>query len=104
MKHSSFVLSFPTIKLILLILLLWTGASAALMISDIPFDNPIAGARIGRVEGNFVFNPTYEESKKSDIQLLMAGTTDGIVMVEAGAKEASEEEMMNALEFWARAH
>ena len=76
-----------------------TGASAALMISDIPFDNPIAGARIGRVEGNFVFNPTYEESEKSDIQLLMAGTTDGIVMVEAGAKEASEEEMMNALEF-----
>ena len=76
-----------------------TGASAALMISDIPFDNPIAGARIGRVEGNFVFNPTYEESEKSDIQLLMAGTTDGIVMVEAGAKEASEEAMMNALEF-----
>ena len=76
-----------------------TGASAALMISDIPFDNPIAGARIGRVEGNFVFNPTYEESEKSDIQLLMAGTTDGIVMDEAGAKEASEEGMMNALEF-----
>ena len=76
-----------------------TGASAALMISDIPFDNPIAGARIGRVEGSFVFNPTHEESKKSDIQLLMAGTADGIVMVEAGAKEASEEEMMSALEF-----
>jgi len=76
-----------------------TGASAALMISDIPFYNPIAGARIGRVEGDFVFNPTYEESEKSDIQLLMAGTADGIVMVEAGAKEASEEEMMNALEF-----
>lgn len=76
-----------------------TGASAALMISDIPFENPIAGARVGRVEGNFVFNPTNEESEKSDIQLLMAGTRDGIVMVEAGAKEASEEEMMNALEF-----
>jgi len=76
-----------------------TGASAALMISDIPFDNPIAGARIGKVEGNFVFNPTHEESEKSDIQLLMAGTADGIVMVEAGAKEASEEEMMSALEF-----
>ena len=76
-----------------------TGASAALMISDIPFDNPIAGARIGRVEGSFVFNPTHEESEKSDIQLLMAGTADGIVMVEAGAKEASEEEMMSALEF-----
>ena len=76
-----------------------TGASAALMISDIPFDNPIAGARIGRVKGNFVFNPTHEESEKSDIQLLMAGTADGIVMVEAGAKEANEEEMMSALEF-----
>tara|TARA_Y100000031_G_scaffold29002_1_gene32123 strand:+ start:367 stop:2466 length:2100 start_codon:yes stop_codon:yes gene_type:complete len=76
-----------------------TGASAALMISDIPFDNPIAGARIGRVDGNFVFNPNHEESKESDIQLLMAGTADGIVMVEAGAKEASEDEMMAALEF-----
>ncbi|KMP11637.1 polynucleotide phosphorylase/polyadenylase [Candidatus Nitromaritima sp. SCGC AAA799-C22] len=76
-----------------------TGASAALMISDIPFDTPIAGARIGRVEGNFVFNPTYEESKLSDIHLIMAGTTDGIVMVEAGAQEVSEEEMMSALEF-----
>ena len=76
-----------------------TGASAALMISDIPFDNPIAGARVGRVDGNFIFNPTYEESKLSDIQLLMAGTRDGIVMVEAGAKEASEEEMMSALEY-----
>ena len=76
-----------------------TGASAALMISDIPFDNPIAGARIGRVDGSFVFNPTFEESEKSDIQLLMAGTADAIVMVEAGAKEASEEEMMSALEF-----
>lgn len=76
-----------------------TGASAALMISNIPFDNPIAGARVGRVDGNFIFNPTNEESEESDIQLLMAGTADGIVMVEAGAKETSEEEMMNALEF-----
>jgi len=50
-------------------------------------------------KGSFVFNPTHEESEKSDIQLLMAGTADGIVMVEAGAKEASEEEMMSALEF-----
>ncbi len=76
-----------------------TGASAALMISDIPFDTPIAGARIGRINGSFVFNPTHEESEQSDIQLLMAGTADGIVMVEAGANEASEDEMMSALEF-----
>ncbi|GJL80081.1 MAG: polyribonucleotide nucleotidyltransferase [Nitrospinaceae bacterium] len=76
-----------------------TGASAALLISDIPFKNPIAGARIGRIEGDFVFNPTYEESAKSDLNLLMAGTSDGIVMVEAGANELSEEIMMNALEF-----
>jgi len=76
-----------------------TGASAALLISDIPFNNPIAGARIGRVDGNFVFNPTYEESEKSDLNLLMAGTSDGIVMVEAGAKELGEDVMMDALEF-----
>jgi polyribonucleotide nucleotidyltransferase len=76
-----------------------TGASAALLISDIPFNNPIAGARIGRVGGNFVFNPTYEESEGSDLNLLMAGTSDGIVMVEAGAEELSEDIMMDALEF-----
>ena len=76
-----------------------TGASAALLISDIPFNNPIAGARVGRVDGNFVFNPTYEESANSDLNLVMAGTSDGIVMVEAGATELSEDVMMDALEF-----
>jgi polyribonucleotide nucleotidyltransferase len=76
-----------------------TGASAALLISDIPFNNPIAGARIGRVGGNFVFNPTYEESEGSDLSLLMAGTSDGIVMVEAGAQELSEDVMIDALAF-----
>jgi polyribonucleotide nucleotidyltransferase len=76
-----------------------TGASAALMISDIPFENPIAGARISRVEGKFIFNPTYEETAASDLNLVMAGTSDGIVMVEAGAKEVSEDAMMEALEF-----
>ena len=76
-----------------------TGASAALFISDIPFSNPIAGARIGRVDENFIFNPTYEESENSDLNLLMAGTSDGIVMVEAGAKELSEDIMMDALAF-----
>jgi len=76
-----------------------TGASAALLISDIPFNNPIAGARVGRIDGNFVFNPTYEETAKSDLNLVMAGTSDGIVMVEAGANELSEDIMMDALEF-----
>ncbi len=76
-----------------------TGASAALMISDIPYENPIAGARISKVEGKLIFNPTYEETANSDLNLVMAGTTDGIVMVEAGAKEASEDDMMEALEF-----
>jgi polyribonucleotide nucleotidyltransferase len=76
-----------------------TGASAALLISDIPYNNPIAGARIGRVGGNFVFNPTYEESEGSDLNLLMAGTSDGIVMVEAGSKELSEDVMIDALAF-----
>ena len=76
-----------------------TGASAALLISDIPFNNPIAGARIGRVDGNFIFNPTYEESEGSDLNLLMAGTSDGIVMVEAGAQELSEDIMLDALAF-----
>ena len=76
-----------------------TGASAALMISDIPFETPIAGARISRVDGKLIFNPTYEDTANSDLNLLMAGTADGIVMVEAGANEASEDDMMAALEF-----
>ena len=76
-----------------------TGASAALMISDIPFEIPVAGARISRVEGKLIFNPTYEETAESDLNLVMAGTSDGIVMVEAGAKEVSEGDMMEALEF-----
>ena len=76
-----------------------TGASAALMISEIPFETPVAGARISRVDGKLIFNPTYEETAESDLNLVMAGTLDGIVMVEAGAKEVSEDDMMEALEF-----
>ena len=76
-----------------------TGASAALMISDIPFEIPVAGARISRVNGNLIFNPTYDDTANSDLNLIMAGTSDGIVMVEAGAKEVSEDDMMEALEF-----
>jgi len=76
-----------------------TGASAALMISDIPFTTPLAGARIGRIDGSFVFNPTHEEMPKSDLNLIMAGTAESIVMVEAGADKLSEQVMMDALEF-----
>ncbi len=76
-----------------------TGASTALILSDIPFHTPIAGARIGRVNGNLVFNPNYEETKESDLNLIMAGTADAIVMVEAGAQEVSEELIIDALEF-----
>ena len=53
-----------------------TGASAALMISDIPFETPIAGARISRVDGKLIFNPTYEDTANSDLNLVMAGTSD----------------------------
>jgi polyribonucleotide nucleotidyltransferase len=76
-----------------------TGASAALMISDIPFETPVAGARISRVDGKLIFNPNYEETAVSDLNLIMAGTADGIVMVESGANEVSEDDMMEALDF-----
>lgn len=76
-----------------------TGASTALLISDIPFTNPIAGGRVSRVQGELVFNPSLEETKESDLSLVMAGSADAIVMVEAGASEVSEEEMLQALEF-----
>lgn len=76
-----------------------TGASAALMISELPFTTPIAGARVGRVDGNLIFNPTHEEIKGSDLNLVMAASAENIVMVEAGAEELSEGELMAALEF-----
>jgi polyribonucleotide nucleotidyltransferase len=75
-----------------------TGASAALAVSSIPFTRTIAGVRVGHVDGEFVINPTFEQRKHSRIDLVVAGTKDGIVMVEAGAKEATEEEMVQALE------
>src|SRR3954466_2895270 len=78
-----------------------TGASAALAISEIPFEKTIAGVRVGLVDDQYVINPTFEQRKKSKIDLVVAGSKDGIVMVEAGAKEATEEEMVQALE---RAH
>lgn len=75
------------------------GSSLALTISDIPFNGPIAGVQVGRVNGEFIINPTVEELEKSDINLIVAGTKDAINMVEAGAKEVSEEDMLDALMF-----
>lgn len=74
-----------------------TGASAALYLSDIPFLEPIAGVRIGLIEGRYVVNPTYDEVRDSRLNLIVAGTEEAIVMVEAGAKEVSEEIMLEAL-------
>ena len=74
-----------------------TGASCALYLSDIPFLNPIAGVRIGLIEGRYIVNPTYDEVRESRLNLIVAGTEEAIVMVEAGANEASEEIMVEAL-------
>ncbi len=73
------------------------GASAALMVSDIPFDGPIAGIRLGRVDGKFVMNPTAEQSAASDINLIVAGSRDAMVMVEGGAKMVPDAIMLEAL-------
>ena len=75
-----------------------TGASAALTLSSIPFTTPIAGVRVGLIDGAYVINPTYSERKTSKIDLVVAGSRDGLVMVEAGAREATEEEMVGALD------
>ena len=75
------------------------GASCALSISDIPFDGPIAGVRIGLINGEFIVNPNVEQTKLSELSLGVAGTKDAILMVEAGAKEVSEEVMLDAIWF-----
>ena len=75
------------------------GSSLALCISDIPFDGPIAGVDVGRVNGEYVINPTTEQKENSDIELSVAGTKAAINMVESSAKEVSEEDMLGALLF-----
>ena len=75
-----------------------TGASAALSISEIPFEKTIAGVRIGMVNGEFLVNPTFQQRKESKLDIIVAGTADGLVMVEAGASEVSEEQVVQALE------
>lgn len=75
------------------------GASLALCISDIPFNGPIAGVKVGRINGELVANPTVAQMEESDIDLTVAGTAKALNMVEAGAKEVSEEDMLAALMF-----
>lgn len=75
------------------------SSSLATCISKIPFNGPVAAVKVGRVDGEFIINPTVEQSEKSDIDLTVAGTKDAINMVEAGAREASEDDMLEALMF-----
>lgn len=74
-----------------------TGASCALYLSDIPFENPIAGVRIGLVDGKYLVNPTYDERRESTLNLIVAGTEEAIVMVESEAKEVEENIMIEAM-------
>ncbi len=73
------------------------GASAALHISEIPFAGPIGGVKVGRINGEIIINPTVEEAEKSDLQLVVAGTKEAIMMVEAGADEISEADVLDAI-------
>ncbi len=75
------------------------GASCALALSDIPFHGPVGAVRVGFVDGNFIVNPTYSERAVSQLNIMVVGTADGIVMVESGAKEVSEENVVAAIEF-----
>jgi len=75
------------------------AASAALTISDIPFDGPIAEVRVGRINGQLIVNPTHAEIEQSDLELVVAGTSDSIIMVEGESKEVSEDELLSALRF-----
>ena len=75
------------------------GASAALTLSDIPFLGPIGAVRVGQIGGQFIINPTYDEMRESLLNIMVVGTADGIVMIESGAKEVSEEVVVDAIEF-----
>jgi len=75
------------------------GASAALMLSDIPFPEPVAAVRVGRVNGELVVNPTFPQLDESDIDMVVAGTADNIIMVEGGCREIPEADVIQALEF-----
>ena len=75
------------------------GASAALTLSDIPFQGPVGAVRVGLINGQFVINPTYSEMRDSLLNIMVVGTADGIVMIESGAKQVKEETVVDAIEF-----
>jgi len=75
------------------------GASVALSVSDIPFHGPIGAVRVGQVDGNFIINPTYAERRDGDLNLMVVGTAEGIVMIESGSREVNEETVVQAIEF-----
>src|ERR1019366_2208406 len=75
------------------------GGAAALAISDLPFHHVLAGVRVGMKDGQYLANPTYTEGRESKLNIVVAGTEDGIVMVEAGAQQVSEAEVLGAIEF-----
>ncbi len=75
------------------------GASVALNMSNIPFNTEVASVRVGRIQGNWVYNPTFEQLEYSDMDIIVAGTEDAVTMVEGGALEVSEEDMLAAIEF-----
>jgi polyribonucleotide nucleotidyltransferase len=75
------------------------GASCALALSDIPFLGPVGAVRVGQLNGQFVINPTYDEMRESTLNIMVVGTSDGIVMIESGAKEVTEEHVVDAIEF-----
>lgn len=76
-----------------------TGASAALSISDIPFDGPVASAKVGYINGEFILNPTAKQLQESELDLVVAGTADAVIMVEGGARELPEDVMLEAIRF-----
>ncbi len=77
--------------------LITVGASAALMISDIPFDGPVSSVRVARLDGEYIVNPTFEQAEAGDLDIIVAGTKEAVVMIEAGAKEATEEVILEAV-------
>jgi len=75
------------------------GASAALHVSDIPFLGPVGAVRVGLINGQFIVNPTYNEMRESLLNIMVVGTSEGIAMIESGAKEVKEETVVDAIEF-----
>ena len=75
------------------------AASTALMLSGAPFEGPVGAVRVGRIDGQFIANPTYQEAEKSDMDIVIAGTYDSVIMVEAGCKFVTEDDIMAAVEF-----